>query len=329
MSRDENDKLQAGELPEDPTEEAQRLNNAPRLLTVRDLLSESRKRATSEEERRHCVTGVHEIDYRTGGIQPGFVWLIGGDTSVGKSSFLVQIADENLKRGKRVLIVSSEDSPSLYGDRLMQRRARVNARRLRDGKLTQDERGDVDKVVAKAERLPVYMDARGKRAQWVAEHVGKIIDEHAIDLVAFDYVQEFRSANRHGNRTQELEEVGSLLRMSVKRKGKAGILFSQITVGEGRVMPDKHSIRNCRDISNAAEAILLIWEPKENIVKDGQIQIVGGTKTIFVDKVKNGPRGHLVPLSWDDEAACFNCSRNGQSLSGNDDDFPEQTEFGV
>ena len=172
-----------------------------RLLTVRDLLVGSMERATREEKRDYCTTGIYEIDDASGGIRPGFVWLIGGDTSVGKSSLLVQIADVNLERGRNVLIVSSEDAESLYGDRLMQRRARVDAKHLRDGKLSLDEADRVRRVVERAERKPVYLDARGRKAEWVAEQVENIIDEHNIDLVAYDYIQEFRSSRQHGNRT--------------------------------------------------------------------------------------------------------------------------------
>ena len=118
MSLDENDKARAGKLPADPKQDARKVTDAPRILTVRDLLIESRERACSAESRKrdNCVTGVQELERAAGGIRPGFVWVVGGDTNTGKSTWLVHVADENLKRGKRVLIVSVEDAPSLYGN---------------------------------------------------------------------------------------------------------------------------------------------------------------------------------------------------------------------
>src|SRR5690606_40381223 len=62
------------------------------------------------------------------------IWVFGADTSWGKSSLFVSVADENLRRGKRILIVSAEDPPSLYGDRLLSRRAQVRSKERRVGK---------------------------------------------------------------------------------------------------------------------------------------------------------------------------------------------------
>jgi replicative DNA helicase len=284
---------------------------------------ESRDRTCVATKSKNCVTGVHELEKAAGGIRPGFVWLVGGDTSVGKSSWLIHVADENLKLGKRVLIVSVEDAPSLYGDRLMQRRARVNAIRLRDGELTPEEHTEVANVVAKAESVPVYLDARGQKAEWVAHHVPRVIDEHGIDLVMFDYIQEFRTGRQYATRTLELEDVSKMLRDSVKTKDRAGIIFSQITITENKARPDRQSIRNCRDIANAAEAILLLWQPKTAITierKDCEVQVKTGTRCFFVDKIKNGPKGFVIPLSWDDESACFNCSSGGAPVRPDDHD---------
>lgn len=312
MSKDENDRAQEGSLPKNPKQDARRVNDTPRLLTVQELLSGSMNRATKKETIAKCVTGVHEIDDATGGLRPGDVWVIGGDTNIGKSCLLVQIADENLLLGKGVLIVAAEDKSTLYGDRLMRRRARVSAKRLKDRCLTAEELSSVAATVARAEKVPVYLDARGRPAEWVAKHVSRVVEEESIDVVLYDYIQEFRSVRQYGTRTLELEAVGGILRHAVKRRDKAGIIFSQITVTEQKLMPDKHSIRNCRDISNAAEGVMLMWQPKTDIEKDGLTQISKGTTCIFVDKVKDGTKGFVVPLSWDTECWCYNRSRDGE-----------------
>jgi hypothetical protein len=57
-------------------------------------------------------------------------------------------------------------------------------------------------------------------------------------------------------------------------------------------------------VSNAAEHILIGFTPDENIVKDGRIVVVGGTKCIKVDKSKDGVKG-TVAMKWNSESACF------------------------
>ncbi len=280
------------------------------VLTVRDLFAEAHTRLMDKTPIRRCTTGVASLDRRTGGLRPGYVWVFGADTSWGKSSFLIMLVDENLAEGKRTLIVSAEDPPSMYADRLLVRRAGVNAERFRDKELTPDELRKVTDVIAAAKPDPVYLDARGKNAEQIAIDVDKAIKRHGIDLVAYDYLQEIPLGARSNDRRNEIRVVAKTLREPVKLNGKAGIIFSQITVTEGKKYPDKHSIRECRDVSNAAEAILLGYESPENIIvepKDGHdgYTVEIGDKCILVDKCKDGPKGYTTRMDWNASSACF------------------------
>lgn len=298
----------ADEAPIDPAavKKAETKRYGVKLFTVRELLEGSRDRALSEKPVTGCTTGNYELDDVTGGIRPGHVWVVGADTSWGKSSFIVAVTDKNLELGKRVLIVSSEDPPSMYGDRLMARRAKVPAKALRDRRLNDEEQEQVRRVVRRAKPDPVYINAVAMPAEDVAAKVQAIIKAETIDLVAFDYLQEFVSKARHQDRRNEVRSVAKILRSAVKESGAAGIILSQITVDASKDHPDKHSIRESRDVSNAAEVILLGFEPKKAISdKDGNTKIFEGEEAIWVDKVKDGPKGFAVRMAWEGSTASF------------------------
>lgn len=306
---DENDKLKAGTLPDDPRSGARPVNDAakrqaeaaPRVLRVDELLADAHRRALAKRDpNERCTTGIHWLDNVTGGFAAGDHWVLGAQTNWGKSSLAVMIADENIRRHKRVLIVSVEDSEGIYGDRLMCRRARVSAMRMRDGCLTADERHRVTEVYSKAERVPVYLDARRKehrRAEWVAEQVDRLIREESIDLVIYDYLQEFESRKRFQDERVKFKDVAATLRSATKAHNKPSVLLSQITEVQGKKVPDKNSIRECRDVSNAAEVVVLGFTPTDGDHK--------GVKCLFVDKVKQGPTGIVRAVDWDAESACF------------------------
>jgi replicative DNA helicase len=307
---DDNDLAMQGRAPKDLEDGTKPMNptpvgGKPRVLTVKQLLDASAERALSRAPRGSCTTGVNKLDDATGGLRPGHVWVFGADTNWGKSSFLIMLADENMKKRKRVLIVSSEDDESIYGDRLMVRRAKVNAKRYRDRKMTDEEMTRVTDVVAAAPPDPVFLDARGKPAEQVAAQVKWAIREHAIDIVCYDYLQEFRSSKRYQDRRNEVSEVAAMLREAIKTTGKTGIIFSQITVSADKKYPDKHSIRESRDVSNAAEVIVLGFTPTDSITRaDGSVIVEGGKKCALVDKAKDGIKG-AVELDWDEERAAF------------------------
>jgi replicative DNA helicase len=317
---DENDKLQAGKLSSDleagtkPVAQVVDLKrkreqeDAARVLTVRQILDAAGARARAGATDNACTTAHYALDYATGGIRPGHGWVFAAETNWGKSSWLVAITDENLKRGKRILIVSSEDDESIYGNRLLARRSKVAAHRIRSGKLHSGDDEAIETTVREAENVPVYLDARGKPAEWVVKQVDWIIVAENIDLVAYDYLQEFPAARQQENHRLTVKYVAGLLRRVVKLRGKASIIFSQITIDAAvkRVYPDRNMIRDCRDVANAAEVILIGYTPDKAVEDNkGNVVVPAGAKGIFVDKVKDGPKGFAVLADWDDDTASF------------------------
>jgi replicative DNA helicase len=306
LSKDINDKFVAGELNHNPVDGAVLISNdVPRIKTVIELLQGGQERAFTKVKRKSCTTGNFQIDEATGGLTPGFVWVFGADTSWGKSSFLVQITDENIRKGKKVLIVSAEDDESLYGDRLLIRRAKVSADNFRKQKLTAEEKLRIAAVVAAGEDCPCFFDARGRSVEWVAAKVRDLIKEYDIDVVAFDYIQAFDGDKRHQDRRMQINHVTRTLTDVVKLSKVSGILFSQLTIVEGKPHPDKHSIRESRDVSNAAEVVLLGFTPDKALMRGDTVLVEANQKCVFADKVKNGPRGGFYHMPWNDESVCF------------------------
>jgi replicative DNA helicase len=304
---DEAELQQAGKLDADPAADVKKVSvDVPRVLTVRDILSGSMARAFSTDRPEVCTTGHYRLDKITGGMRPGFVWVLGADTSWGKSSWVVALADENIKAKRKVLIVSSEDTEEIYGDRLMARRAKVSATNLRDGKLQAEEKQRVMEVVNAGESIPVYVDARRWPIEKLEQHILTIIREQKIDLVCWDYLQEFPSNRKHQDERVKYREIAARMRHITKSTKVAGLILSQLTISEPGKLPNRHNIRECRDVANAAEVIAIGFEPEKDIKdRNGTVVVAGGTKSMFIDKVKNGQRGSKVPLEWDSNSAAF------------------------
>jgi replicative DNA helicase len=303
---DEAEMNKVGELPADPRVGTKLVAlQVPRVHTVRELLTGAAVRSMSKEKHTTCTTGHHRLDDITGGIRRGFTWLFGADTSFGKSSWLVSVADENIKVGKRVLICSSEDMPDVYADRLLARRAQISAKNLRDRTLLKSEVSRVTETVNKAEAVPVYLDARRWPVEELTKHLKVIIKEEKIDIVAFDYVQEFQSKRRWQDERVKYREIASQLRHVAKDANISAILFSQLTLGQDTKIPNRSNIRECKDIANASEVIVIGFEPDKDIPTVKGPEIKAGTKCLLVDKCKNGPRGIKFPMFWNDISASF------------------------
>lgn len=167
--------------------------------------------------------------------------------------------------------------------------------------------------------VPAFFDAKGWHIEELAgedylrgkrDKPGPLVQairEHKIDLIAFDYLQEFSSKRRHQDERVKFREIAKVMRFVSKSEKIAGVIFSQLTLDAETKIPTRKNIRECKDVANASEVILIGFEPEKDVTrKNGSVLITAGTKTILVDKVKNGPKGQKVPLSWNKESACFN-----------------------
>jgi replicative DNA helicase len=302
---DENDKLRAGQLPDDPFEGSVVSHDAPQIYTVQDLLQGSLARATARDRRTFGTSGHARIDEATGGLRPGDCWLIGADTSWGKSSLAVMMADENLKRGKRVLIVSAEDSETTYADRLMRRRSGVPADRLRHRRLTAGDLDAMAMVVSKSEPLPVFLDARGKTVEWLAPRCKRAIREHGIECVVFDYVGAFVGKLQQQDRRGLVHYIARVLTDIVKTAipgGISGVILSQLTHGDETTVPGKNSIRDSKDLLHMAEVGLIGFFATESQPGRG---LTKGDRCMRLVKVKEGPAGGNVRMPWNPVTASF------------------------
>jgi replicative DNA helicase len=319
MSADEAEQHKAGTLPADPETGTKVVaNDVPTVRTAHDVLNGSATRAMSKEEIASFTTGHYRLDEITGGFRPSFTWLVGADTSWGKSSWLVSVCDENMAAGKTCLIVSSEDAESVYGDRLMARRSRVDARNIRDRRLTKPEMDTVLEVASRGERRPLFVAANGEEGDdgratkgWPIEdllrHLAIIVREQNVGFVAFDYLQEFTSKGAHQDERLKFKAMAGMMRRFIRQLKICGVVFSQLTLNSETKIPTRANIRECRDVANGSDVILIGFEPDADVKdRDGKILVDAGQKCIHVDKVKNGPRGGKVPLEWDKHSACFN-----------------------
>lgn len=283
---------------------------------------EAMQLALTELERpksKRLTTGHHKLDEVTGGFEPGFVWTMGAETNFGKSSWLVSIADINMSKGRKVLIVSAEDSEMLYGTRLLLRRSRVSANDLRHERLTTDDLAKVKSVIEQDQPMPYIICLGGRPIEAVIPEIERVVKEQGIELLALDYlqaVQTQRSGKVAQDRRHEVTHVARLVTDLVKNIGISGLLLSQLTIDKQRKgPPGKYDLRESQDLANAAEVIVLGYRPETTEYKSHGRDVKGqplnepvweeGQRYLCIAKNKAGEVGGRVKLSWDSRSACF------------------------
>jgi replicative DNA helicase len=231
-------------------------------------------------------TGIAEIDAITRGAKPGELWVVGGPSSSGKSALMYQIAGEFLGAGKSVAIFSAELMSHEIIGRLVCLRARVPYGIITapvKGEITQQDIQRIQRAVSEIGEMPLWVDASGSQSiETVCAEAERIRDiQGPIDLILVDYIQIIRGIRGRGDsREQEIASISGGLKQLAKAMHCPVLTGSQLN--------DDGKTRESRAIEQDSDVLMIISE--------------AGLK---MHKVRNGPRGEVLPIGLDGENQRF------------------------
>jgi KaiC/GvpD/RAD55 family RecA-like ATPase len=228
------------------------------------------------------ISACHpDIDNYTAGFRRGKITVLGARTSFGKSSYCIAVADEALRKGENVLVISVEDDEETFGQRFMARRAQINAARLRVNRSERKELDKMDEAVAMAQRSKMFMSAIGWTIEDICDAIRETAKETPPALIVFDYLQR-ASTRKSFDRRNEVTHIANMLCNTIKEVNAAGILVSQLKrpdSGNPNKPPTMFDLKESGDVENMAEHILL-----GHVENKGQVE-----RFLYLKKNKDGP----------------------------------------
>lgn len=252
---------------------------------------------------RQLFTGLREFDARFGAFDVGEeAWLIGigAATSNGKSSISRQWADAFLNAGKTGLVFLLETSAGKWLELAACSAAGVNARFLHE--LPKDL---AEKFLVELRRRHAWVGEKLfiSDQSMKAETLCARVDDHCRrfgrpDFVVVDHLHELSSTqNFRGQRMQELSHIAKLLKRTAFRLNVPFFVPMQLNRSPSKDgadrRPTKHDIRDCGEVENACDEILLIHTPKTNIwgaeQSDNDLRVM---VELIKAKSRNGRIGH-------------------------------------
>ena len=178
------------------------------------------------------ATGFVDLDYRTSGLQPSDLILIAARPSMGKTAFVLNIADYiSVRRQKTCLIFSLEMSKEQLVNRMLAMEANVDSQKLRTGTLT-DEDWDsvVEGIGAIGNSKLLIDDTPGISVMELRSKCRKVKLEYGLDLVMIDYLQLMTGSGRSSdNRQQEISEISRSLKALARELNAPVIALSQLS----------------------------------------------------------------------------------------------------
>jgi len=245
-------------------------------------------------------TGFPDLDRMTTGFQKGDLVIVAGRPSMGKTSWVLNVA-ANASIGHNVAsaIFSLEMSSSQLVQRLLCAEGRIDAQKLRRGRLSQEEHQRLAAAAGHLNTAPIWIDdspgsnvleirAKARRLQSELRSDGK-----DLGIVVLDYLQLMSSASRVESRVQEVSEISRGLKALARELEVPVIALSQLSRGpEQRTdkRPMLSDLRESGSIEQDADLVMFLYRPEYYAPPEKREEFEGKAELI-VGKQRNGPTG--------------------------------------
>jgi replicative DNA helicase len=242
--------------------------------------------------------GFYDLDAMTQGFQRSDLIIAAGRPSMGKTSFVLNIARNIAAFHKMpVAVFSLEMSKEQLVYRLLSSEVEIESGRLRAGRISQNEWEPLGHAISALSQLPVFIDdtpnisvteMRSKARRLQAEQGG------ALGLILVDYLQLMEGSGSE-NRVQELSRVTRALKGLSRELSVPVIALSQLSRGvESRTnkRPMMSDLRESGSIEQDADLIIMLYRD-EYYNPDTPDR---GVAEIIITKHRNGPVGTVKLL---------------------------------
>jgi len=240
-------------------------------------------------------TGFKDLDKITAGLQPSDLIVLGARPSMGKTTFLLNIAQYAAIRNKvPTAIFSLEMAKEQLGNRMLSAETGIDSNLLRTGNLDKPEYWDkISECMPTISSAPLYIDdTPGISIAEVRAKCRRLKTERNLGLVVIDYLQLMTSpANvRPESRQQEISEISRSLKGLAKELNVPMLVAAQLSRAvEARKdhRPMLSDLRESGAIEQDADVVAFLYRDEyynPDTLKKGHAEVI-------IAKQRNGSTG--------------------------------------
>ncbi|MCM8768869.1 MAG: replicative DNA helicase [Candidatus Omnitrophica bacterium] len=235
-------------------------------------------------------TGFRDLDNATSGLQPSDLIIIASRPGMGKTSLACNIALNVSDVNVPSLIFSLEMSKEQLVQRLLCVEARVDLHALRQGRLSDQERGRLLLAAARLAKAKIFIDdSPALNVFEVRARARRLKAKEKIQLVIVDYLQLMRGRGKAENKQQEVSEISASLKALAKELHLPVIAVSQLsreTEKRAGKKPELSDLRESGAIEQDADLVLLLYREEAYRPEDVECR---NKAEINIAKQRNGP----------------------------------------
>ena len=276
--------------------------NTGDFVPIKDVVLNALDKIELASKNRGSVTGIPtgfiDLDYKTSGMQPSDLILIAARPSMGKTAFVLNIAQHMaFKNDVTAAIFSLEMSKEQLVNRLFSLESKVDSQSIRTGNLSDD---DWAKLIESAGIIGksnlIIDDTPGISVSELRSKCRKYKLEHNLGIIIIDYLQLMTGSKRSDSRQQEISDISRSLKEVARELSVPVIALSQLSRAVEQRPDHRPMLSDLREsgaIEQDADVVMFIYRD-DYYNKDSEKKNIA---EIIIAKQRNGPIG-TVELVW-------------------------------
>ena len=268
------------------------------FVPLSDLVQGSFAAIEQLQEHKGLVTGVPtgfvDLDHLTSGFQPSDLIIVAARPSMGKTSFVLNVAQHvGMKTARTVGLFSLEMSKEQLFMRMLTSDAEVDSHRFRGGFLSERDYGQLSAALGRLAEARVFIDDTASLGILeMRAKARRLKAEHGLDLLIVDYIQLMQGRGRFENRNQELGSISRALKGLAKELSVPVVALSQLSrAPESRSdrRPQLADLRESGALEQDADVVMFIFreEQYEHTPENENLA------ELILGKQRNGPTGSI------------------------------------
>lgn len=245
------------------------------------------------------ATGFVDLDYKMSGLQPSDLILVAARPSMGKTAFVLNIAQYvAFHKNIPVVIFSLEMSKEQLINRLLSLESKVDSQAIRTGNMNDS---DWQKLIEGAGVIGssglIIDDTPGISIAEVRSKCRKYkLERKEMGLVIIDYLQLMSGRGKSDSRQQEISEISRSLKALARELNVPVIALSQLSRAVEQRPDHRPMLSDLREsgaIEQDADVVMFLYRD-DYYNKDTELKNIA---EVIISKQRNGPIGS-VNLVW-------------------------------
>lgn len=274
-------------------------NTKEGFVVVKQLAARAVKQVKALQESGVALTGKStgwkDLDTMTSGLQRGDLVILAARPSMGKTAFVLNIAQHfGIGLKERVAIFSLEMPGEHLTLRMLSSLSQVDQTRLKSADLRKEDWSKITSSIGLLKDANIFIDDNGDVSPTdIRSKCRRLVREQGeLGLIVVDYLQLMQLRDSSENRVNQVSEISRSLKMIAKEFDCPLIALSQLSREVEKRNPQRPVMSDLRDsgaIEQDADVIFFIYRPAVYAQDDAGKS--DPKAEIIIGKQRNGPIG--------------------------------------